>query len=103
MQDQLTADKKAEEEMYEKLSCWCKVNGDGKDEAVATATAQLASLSSQMEALSAKSSELDQSIKTLGEEMAANQAGLDKATSMRDRSTRSSTGARKTCCSPSTA
>ena len=26
MQTQLEDDKKADEEMYEKLSCWCKVN-----------------------------------------------------------------------------
>jgi chromosome segregation ATPase len=85
MQDQLRSDKKAEEEMYDKLSCWCKVNGDGKTEAVATAEAQINSLSSQMKVLTAKASELEMSIKTLEEEMAANSAALAKATSMREK------------------
>ena len=45
-QEQLLSDKKAEEEMYDKLSCWCKVNGDGKQAATEIAEAQIASLAS---------------------------------------------------------
>merc|ERR1719326_797610 len=84
MQTQLQADKKADEEMYDKLSCWCKVNGDGKDTAVEIATTKTASLNSQIKALSAKSSELDESIKTQESEVASNKEALASATSMRE-------------------
>ena len=51
MQTQLQADKKADEEMYDKLSCWCKVNGDGKGTAVEIATTKIADLNSRIKAL----------------------------------------------------
>merc|ERR1719486_667103 len=70
--------------MYDKLACWCKVNGDGKDTAVEIATTKTAGLNSQIKALTAKSSELDESIKTQESEVAANKEALASATSMRE-------------------
>jgi len=84
MQDQLQADKKSDEEMYEKLACWCKVNGDGKGTAVEIAEGRSADLNSRIKALTAKSSELDESIKTQESEVAANKEALASATSMRE-------------------
>jgi 6-pyruvoyl-tetrahydropterin synthase len=84
MQTQLMDDKKADEEMYEKLSCWCKVNGDGKGTAVEIATAKVADLNSRISSLTAKSSELEEAIKQVESEVAANSQALDTATSMRD-------------------
>merc|ERR1719174_3245514 len=49
--------------MYDKLACCCKVNGDGKGTAVEIATAKVSDLSSRIKALTAKSSELEESIK----------------------------------------
>merc|ERR1719484_217001 len=70
--------------MYDKLACWCKVNGDGKDTAVEIATTKTADLNSRIKALTAKSSELDGSIKTQESEVAANKEALASATSMRE-------------------
>jgi len=84
MQTQLQADKKADEEMYDKLACWCKVNGDGKDTAVEIAGTKVSDLNSKIKALTAKSSELDESIKTQESEVAANKEALASATSMRE-------------------
>jgi len=84
MQSQLQADKKADEEMYDKLSCWCKVNGDGKDTAVEIAGTKTSDLNSRIKALTAKSSELDGSIKTQESEVAANKEALATATTMRE-------------------
>jgi hypothetical protein len=84
MQTQLQADKKADEEMYDKLSCWCKVNGDGKGTAVEIATTKVSDLNSRIKALTAKSSELDGSIKAQESEVAANKEALASATSMRE-------------------
>merc|ERR1719163_2242598 len=84
MQTQLAEDKKADEEMYDKLACWCKVNGDGKDTAVDIATTKVSDLNSRIKALTAKSSELEESIKTQESEVAANKEALASATSMRE-------------------
>merc|ERR1719159_191866 len=84
MQSQLQADKASDEEMYDKLSCWCKVNGEGKGTAVEMAEAKVSDLNSRIKALSAKSSELDEAIKKVEAEVAANSQALDSATTMRE-------------------
>jgi hypothetical protein len=84
MQTQLQADKKADEEMYDKLACWCKVNGDGKGTAVEIAEGKVADLGSRIKALTAKSSELEEAIKKVEAEVVANSQALDSATSMRE-------------------
>jgi chromosome segregation ATPase len=84
MQEQLLSDKKAEEEMYDKLSCWCKVNGGGKETAITTAEQMIQDLSARIKALDAKSSELEMSIKSLTDEVASNTASLAAATKMRE-------------------
>merc|ERR1719235_389305 len=70
--------------MYDKLACWCKVNGDGKGTAVEIAGTKVSDLNSKIKALTAKSSELDESIKTQESEVAANKEALASATSMRE-------------------
>merc|ERR1719274_483257 len=70
--------------MYDKLACWCKVNGEGKDTAVEIAGTKVSDLNSKIKALTAKSSELDESIKTQESEVAANKEALASATSMRE-------------------
>merc|ERR1719240_464261 len=70
--------------MYDKLSCWCKVNGEGKGTAVEIAESKVADLGSRIKALTAKSSELEESIKKVEAEVAANSQALDSATSMRE-------------------
>merc|ERR1719440_821974 len=71
--------------MYDKLSCWCKVNGDGKGTAVEIAEGKVADLGSRIKALTAKSSELEESIKKVESEVAANSQALDTATTMREK------------------
>merc|ERR1719473_2519175 len=70
--------------MYDKLACWCKVNGEGKDTAVDIATTKVSDLNSRIKALTAKSGGLDESIKTQESEVAANKEALTSATSMRE-------------------
>merc|ERR1719269_283065 len=70
--------------MYDKLSCWCKVNGEGKGTAVDIATTKVSDLNSRIKALTAKSGELDESIKTQESEVTANKEALASATSMRE-------------------
>merc|ERR1719181_206421 len=70
--------------MYDKLACWCKVNGDGKGTAVEIAEGKVSDLNSRIKALTAKSSELEESITKVEGEVSANTQALDSATSMRE-------------------
>jgi len=85
MQDQLNSERKADEAQYDKLQCWCKSNGGGKQAAVEVATQRLSDLDSSIKAMSAKASELDQSITQLNQEYAENREALDTATEMRSK------------------
>jgi hypothetical protein len=84
MQDQLISEKKQDEEMYEALSCWCKKNGEGKDTAVQVAEQKITNLGAEIEALSAKQSELEQGIATLNTEVKSNTDALAAATQLRE-------------------
>merc|ERR1719353_2494508 len=70
--------------MYDKLACWCKVNGDGKGTAVEIAEGKVSDLNSRIKALTAKSSELEESITKVEAEVSANMEALASATSMRE-------------------
>jgi len=83
MQNELAAEKKSDEEMYDKMSCWCKKNGNNKDSAVATATSSIESLESEIKAKTAKASQLEMDIKQLDEEVASNMQSLSAAEKLR--------------------
>jgi chromosome segregation ATPase len=83
MQTQLKEESEKDQEVYEKLSCWCEVNGKGKDAAVSANQQKLAELESSMEALSAKQANLETSIKALEDENAENTAALATAAELR--------------------
>jgi len=83
MQSQLEGEKAKDEEVYDKLSCWCDVNGKGKDTAIDSATRKIAELDATIKALTAKASELDSSIKTQSAENAENEQSLASAAELR--------------------
>jgi len=80
-------DKEAEEdqEIYDKMACWCTTNDKEKTKAIADAAQRIADLTTSIEEGSAKSAQLDTEIKSLEKEVAKNQQALDKATSMREK------------------
>jgi len=84
MKGQLEADKASDEEMYDKLACWCKKNNGGKNAAVEIAQQKLSALDGEIEELTAKASELDTAIKTQEDEVASNTQALATATKMRE-------------------
>jgi chromosome segregation ATPase len=85
MKDQLVTDAKSDEELFEKLSCWCATNKKDKTDVVATAEKSIVSLKGSIEELTAKSAELSSAITRLDGEIAKAQAALDQATSIRDK------------------
>merc|ERR1719235_476358 len=83
MQKQLEKEAEEDEEIYDKLACWCETNDKEKTKAIADAEAHIEDLTSQIEELSATSARLNTEIKNLEAEVKENQDALDTATALR--------------------
>merc|ERR1719487_2642026 len=67
------------------MACWCETNDKEKTKSIADAEARISDLTTKIEELTASSARLNTEIKNLEKEVAANQAALDKATSIREK------------------
>merc|ERR1719194_266715 len=85
MQHQLKEEMETDQEVYDKLACWCETNDKEKTEAIDIAQKRISSLVSDIEELTGKSARLTTEIKTLGEEIEKNQDALNKATAIREK------------------
>merc|ERR1719214_255991 len=85
MLKQLEKEAEEDEEIYDKMACWCETNDKEKTKAIADAEARIADLTTKIEELTANSARLNTEIKNLEKEVAANQAALDQATSIRQK------------------
>jgi len=85
MLKQLEKEAEEDEEVYDKLACWCETNDKEKTKSIADAEARIADLTTKIEELTAASARLNTEIKNLEKEVAANQAALDKATAIRQK------------------
>jgi len=85
MLKQLEKEASEDEEIYEKMACWCETNDKEKTKAIAEAEARIADLTTKIEGFTALSAELNTNIKNLEKEVASNQAALDKATAIREK------------------
>jgi hypothetical protein len=85
MQEELAKEKEADQDMYDKLSCWCETNGKGKTAAIATANSRIEALTSDIEAGTSKSAQLEEQIAGLKDEIAKNDAALRKADALRQK------------------
>merc|ERR1719191_356429 len=85
MLKQLEKEAETDEEIYDKMACWCETNDREKTKAIKDAEARIADLTSKIEELTANSARLSTEIKNLEKEVAANQAALDQATAIRQK------------------
>jgi len=85
MQKQLEKEAEEDEEAYEKMVCWCETNDKEKTKAVTLAGQRISQLGSDIEAYSAKATQLTTDIETLKEQVTELEEGLDKATEVRDK------------------
>jgi chromosome segregation ATPase len=74
-----------DEELYEKLACWCNNNKYEKNEAIEAAQAQIADLESKIEALTAKIAELKTTIAETTKELEADKEELATASALRQK------------------
>eukprot|EP00927_Polykrikos_kofoidii_P047444 TRINITY_DN415_c0_g1_i5.p1 TRINITY_DN415_c0_g1~~TRINITY_DN415_c0_g1_i5.p1 ORF type:complete len:698 (+),score=196.19 TRINITY_DN415_c0_g1_i5:68-2161(+) len=85
MQKQLEKEASDDEEIYDKMSCWCETNDREKTKAIAGAEAKIAGLTTHIEELTAGSARLNTEIKNTEKEVAKNQQSLDAATALRQK------------------
>merc|ERR1719182_262077 len=85
MLKQLEKEAEEDEEIYDKMACWCETNDKEKTKSIADAEARISDLTTKVEELTANSARLSTEIKNLEKEVAENQAALDKATAIRQK------------------
>merc|ERR1719191_7976 len=85
MLKQLEKEAEEDEEIYDKMACWCETNDKEKTKAIADAEARIEDLTTMIEELTAASARLNTEIKNLEGEGAKNQEALDKATALRQK------------------
>jgi len=85
MLKQLEKEAEEDEEIYDKLACWCETNDKEKTKAIADAEAKIDDLTTKIEELTALSARLNTEIKNLESEVAKNQEALDQATAIREK------------------
>lgn len=80
----LEADQHEDEEVYDKMECWCETNDKQKTQAISDAEAHMKYLDSESKSLAAKSAKLSAEITALTTQVSADQAALDQATNIRE-------------------
>jgi len=85
MQITLKKEQDEDEELYEKLACWCNNNKYEKNEAIEAAETEISRLESLIEQLTAKSAELKSLIGETTKELEADKEELATATELRQK------------------
>jgi len=83
MLKQLEKEAEEDEEVYDKMACWCETNDKEKTKAVSDAEARISDLTTSIEEKTAASARLNTEITNLNKEVAQNQGALDAATAIR--------------------
>merc|ERR1719191_1110206 len=84
MQTRLMEEAKTDEEIYEKMTCWCEVTEKEKTASIAAAEATIDESTAAIEENSALSAQLKTEIENLKSEMAKAQEAIDEATGLRE-------------------
>merc|ERR1719356_1023820 len=85
MLKQLEKEAEEDEEIYDKMACWCETNDKEKTQAISDAESRIEGLTTKIEELTATSARLGTETKNLEKEVAKNQDSLDKATAIREK------------------
>merc|ERR1719510_2299430 len=77
MLKQLEKEAEEDEEIYDKMACWCETNDKEKTKSIAEAEARIEQLTTKIEELTARVARLNTEIKNLEREVAQNQDALN--------------------------
>merc|ERR1719271_2376854 len=80
---QLQKEAEEDEDIYDKLACWCETNDREKTKAIKEAEEKIDMLISKIEELTGLSAQLSTEIKNLEKDIAKDQNSLDQATGIR--------------------
>jgi hypothetical protein len=82
---QMEKEGEEDEEVFEKMGCWCVTNDKAKTKSIADAEQAISDLTSAIEGFSAGSAKLNTEVAMLEKELAKNTEALDSATAMREK------------------
>merc|ERR1719217_519247 len=85
MQSQLEKEAKEDEDMYDKLGCWCDTNEKAKTQANAINSQRITDLGASIEEMTAKSASLKTDLEELEKQVAASEASLAEQTAIREK------------------
>merc|ERR1719428_2581485 len=85
MQDQVQKEADEDEDIYEKLGCWCDTNEKEKSKASAINTQRIADLGAAIEEFTAKSAQLKVDIENLNKQVAQQTDSLATSTALREK------------------
>mmetsp|Transcript_27226 Transcript_27226/g.65563 ORF Transcript_27226/g.65563 Transcript_27226/m.65563 type:complete len:671 (+) Transcript_27226:102-2114(+) len=85
MSHQLEEEAKQDQEVYDKLVCWCKNSDEDKSRAVQEASAKVSDLQAAIEEGAARKAQLEVEIKQAEKEAEANKKALNTARAMREK------------------
>merc|ERR1719375_1476568 len=85
MKAQLEKEAEEDDEIMEKMVCWCETNDKEKTIAIKENTAKIEQLETAIEEYDAKAQQLDKEVKVLKKEVGESSQELAEATAMRDK------------------
>merc|ERR1740120_574056 len=85
MLKQLEKEAETDEEIYDKMACWCETNDKEKTKSIKEAEARISALEVKIKEDTAASARLATEIKNTEQEVAKNQESLDQATAIREK------------------
>eukprot|EP00397_Hematodinium_sp_SG-2012_P015543 GEMP01015830.1.p1 GENE.GEMP01015830.1~~GEMP01015830.1.p1 ORF type:complete len:658 (+),score=210.80 GEMP01015830.1:27-2000(+) len=83
MQKQLEKEAEEDQDVYDKMQCWCTTNDKEKTQAIKDAEQKIDQLTGTVQELAAQSARLNVEIENLEKEVKANTEALDQATALR--------------------
>merc|ERR1719421_1123588 len=83
MQAELQKEADNDEELYDKLVCWCETNEKGKTRAIEIANQMITDYTAAIEETAAKNAQLTTDVAQLKKEIAENTAALEQSTALR--------------------
>merc|ERR1719262_2006993 len=85
MKTELEKEAEGDEELYDKMACWCETNDKAKTKAIEDAEARITDLTSKIEEYAGASARLKVEIEALEKENAKNHKSLEVATAQREK------------------
>merc|ERR1719498_2147638 len=85
MVGQLEKEAEEDEDVYEKMVCWCEVNDKEKTQSIGEAETRIKELEAAIEEHSAESARLNTEINNLNKEVGRNTEALNAATALRQK------------------